>query len=61
MGARAEIAKGNGNGPVTSGRTGVGKSKETGTGRDRDNNDALLTSGANGADDEGGSKLGSTG
>ena len=56
MGARAGIAKGDGNGPVTSGRTGAGKGRETGTGRDRDNNDSRLASGANGTDNKGGSK-----
>ena len=55
MGARAGIAKGDGNGPVTSGRTGAGKGRGTGTGRDGDNNDAPLTSGANGTDDKAGS------
>ena len=58
---RSGIAKGDCNGPVASGQTGAGKGKETGTGRDRDNNDALLASGANGTDNEGGSKSGSTG
>ena len=61
MGARAGIAKGDGNRPVASEHTGAGKSKETGTGRDRGNNGAPLASGANGTDDNGGSKLGLTG
>ena len=56
MGARAGIAKGNGNGPVASGQTGAGKGRGTGTDRDGDNHDAPLASGANGTDDEGGSK-----
>ena len=60
MGARVGIAKGDGNRPVTSGQTGAGKSKETGTGRDRDNNDVPLASGTNGTDDVSSSKLGST-
>ena len=60
MGARAGIAKGDGNRPVASGRAGAGKSKETETGRDRDNNDAPLASGANGANDKGGSNSGLT-
>ena len=61
MGASAGIAKGDGNGPVTAGQTGPGKGKETGIGRDRDNNDAPLASGANGARYKDRSKSGSTG
>ena len=61
MGASAGIAKGNGNRPVASGQTGTGKGKETGTGRDGDNNDAPLASGANGASNKDRSKLGLTG
>ena len=60
MGASAGLAKYNGNRPVASGQTGTGKGKETGTGRDGNNNDAPLASGANGAINKDGSKSGLT-